>query len=289
MFLLVPLLGGTLHNLVGTKRSYWRLLRRLLGASSAFAAMVIFIAKDMRWRWTFVAVALLTGPIGRSVLVYERIRREGVPGRYHAAKLAARHRFAASVAHVCDGMATPTSTWDCGCPTSSHRKCSLAPRRWSRRRARRFRYTGEARPDRPAHRRPRSHHVGPAARGRSTVPSSRARWRSCPSWARCRSCTGTLALRAEVPVVFGTSTATCASVFRRRSAPAGERSLAPESCAGSTSRSLLLPLPRALRVRCSSAWSRGDAAPAAADCAVELGLAQFEPSRESPRRTRRRQ
>jgi integral membrane protein len=73
-YVLLFLFWAILHNLVGTKIMGffhgWIFL--------AFAAMVIFIAKDMRWRWTFVAVALLTGPIG-SVLVYERIRREGVP------------------------------------------------------------------------------------------------------------------------------------------------------------------------------------------------------------------
>ena len=63
-----------LDNLVGTKIMGffhgWIFL--------AFAAMVIFIARPMRWSWTFVAVALLTGPIG-SILVYERIRRDGGP------------------------------------------------------------------------------------------------------------------------------------------------------------------------------------------------------------------
>jgi hypothetical protein len=67
---------------------FWAILHSVVGTSLmgffhgwiflAFAAMVIFIARPMRWTWKFVAVALLTGPVG-SVLVYERIRREGVP------------------------------------------------------------------------------------------------------------------------------------------------------------------------------------------------------------------
>jgi Domain of unknown function (DUF3817) len=44
----------------------------------AFCAMVIMIAPAMRWTWTYVAVVILTGPIG-AVLVWARIRREGVP------------------------------------------------------------------------------------------------------------------------------------------------------------------------------------------------------------------
>jgi hypothetical protein len=40
--------------------------------------MIIFIAKPMHWTWKFVAVALLTGPLG-AILVYERIRRDGIP------------------------------------------------------------------------------------------------------------------------------------------------------------------------------------------------------------------
>lgn len=43
-----------------------------------FAAMVIGIARPMRWTWPFLAVAILTGPIG-AVVVYERLRRDGVP------------------------------------------------------------------------------------------------------------------------------------------------------------------------------------------------------------------
>jgi hypothetical protein len=44
----------------------------------AFAAMVIMITPAMRWSWWYVVAVLLTGPIG-AILVYERIRRHGVP------------------------------------------------------------------------------------------------------------------------------------------------------------------------------------------------------------------
>jgi nitrate/nitrite transporter NarK len=75
-YALLFLFWAILDNLVGTKLMGffhgWIFL--------AFAAMVIFIARPMHWTWKFVAVALLTGPIG-SILVYERIRREGVPQR----------------------------------------------------------------------------------------------------------------------------------------------------------------------------------------------------------------
>ena len=43
-----------------------------------FAAMVIAMFKPMRWSWRFLAAALLTGPVG-AVVVYERLRRHGVP------------------------------------------------------------------------------------------------------------------------------------------------------------------------------------------------------------------
>ena len=73
-YVLLFLFWAILHNPIGTKVMGffhgWIFL--------AFAAMVIFIAKPMRWRWWFVAIALLTGPIG-GIVVYERIRREGVP------------------------------------------------------------------------------------------------------------------------------------------------------------------------------------------------------------------
>jgi len=44
----------------------------------AFAAMVIMIAQDMHWSWWYVAFVIVTGPLG-CILVYERIRRDGVP------------------------------------------------------------------------------------------------------------------------------------------------------------------------------------------------------------------
>ena len=67
---------------------FWAILRSDIGTKVmgffhgwiflAFATMVIFIARPMHWTWRFVAVALLTGPLG-ALLVYERIRRDGVP------------------------------------------------------------------------------------------------------------------------------------------------------------------------------------------------------------------
>lgn len=57
----------------------------------AFAAMVVMITRAMEWGWLFAAVALVTGPVG-SLLVYERIRRRGVPehARRHRATAAPR-------------------------------------------------------------------------------------------------------------------------------------------------------------------------------------------------------
>jgi integral membrane protein len=48
-----------------------------------FAAMVFGVRKPMRWSWEFFAVAVLTGPIG-AIVVWERIRREGVPEELRA-------------------------------------------------------------------------------------------------------------------------------------------------------------------------------------------------------------
>jgi hypothetical protein len=44
----------------------------------AFAVMVVWIWPSMQWRWYWIPLALLTGPIG-GILVYEKIRRDGVP------------------------------------------------------------------------------------------------------------------------------------------------------------------------------------------------------------------
>ena len=43
-----------------------------------FAAMVLGVHRAMGWSLRFVAVAVVTGPIG-AVIVYETIRRHGVP------------------------------------------------------------------------------------------------------------------------------------------------------------------------------------------------------------------
>jgi integral membrane protein len=73
-YLLLFLFWGILHNPIGTKVMGffhgWIFL--------AFATMVVFIARPMHWTWKFVLVALFTGPVG-ALLVYERIRRDGVP------------------------------------------------------------------------------------------------------------------------------------------------------------------------------------------------------------------
>lgn len=50
----------------------------------AFAAMLIMITPAMRWSWWFDAAVLLTGPIG-AIVVYERLRRHGVPEEYRIA------------------------------------------------------------------------------------------------------------------------------------------------------------------------------------------------------------
>ncbi len=47
---------------------------------TAFALMMLNIYRPMGWTWKFLAVSILTGPIG-AVIVYERVRREGAPGR----------------------------------------------------------------------------------------------------------------------------------------------------------------------------------------------------------------
>lgn len=44
----------------------------------AFASMVIMISREMGWTWKYIVLVVATGPIG-AVLVYEQIRRHGVP------------------------------------------------------------------------------------------------------------------------------------------------------------------------------------------------------------------
>ncbi len=44
----------------------------------AFAAMVLGVRADMGWSWRYVITVLVLGPIG-SVMVYARLRSEGVP------------------------------------------------------------------------------------------------------------------------------------------------------------------------------------------------------------------
>jgi Domain of unknown function (DUF3817) len=44
----------------------------------AFAAMVLGVRADMGWTWKYAIAVIVLGPIG-SVMVYARLRREGVP------------------------------------------------------------------------------------------------------------------------------------------------------------------------------------------------------------------
>lgn len=44
----------------------------------AFAAMVLGVRADMRWTWKYAITVIVLGPIG-SVMVYSRLRRQGVP------------------------------------------------------------------------------------------------------------------------------------------------------------------------------------------------------------------
>ena len=48
-----------------------------------FCAMVIMITKDIGWTWKYAVAVIVLGPIG-GVMVWERIRREGVPERHRA-------------------------------------------------------------------------------------------------------------------------------------------------------------------------------------------------------------
>lgn len=44
----------------------------------AFAAMVLGVRADMRWTWKYAATVIILGPVG-ALMVYSRLRREGVP------------------------------------------------------------------------------------------------------------------------------------------------------------------------------------------------------------------
>ena len=43
-----------------------------------FCSMVVMITKDIGWTWKYSIAVIVLGPIG-GVMVFERIRREGVP------------------------------------------------------------------------------------------------------------------------------------------------------------------------------------------------------------------
>ncbi len=50
----------------------------------AFVAMVVIIKPKIGWSWGYVALVVLTGPIG-GVLVFARLQMEGVPEQYPSA------------------------------------------------------------------------------------------------------------------------------------------------------------------------------------------------------------
>jgi integral membrane protein len=50
----------------------------------AFVAMVVLIKPKIGWSWAYVALVVLTGPIG-GVLVFARLQTEGVPEQFRSA------------------------------------------------------------------------------------------------------------------------------------------------------------------------------------------------------------
>jgi len=48
-----------------------------------FVAMVVMIRHEIGWSWTYAIVVIVLGPIG-GLMVWERIRRDGVPGATRA-------------------------------------------------------------------------------------------------------------------------------------------------------------------------------------------------------------
>ena len=65
-----------------------------------FCAMVIMITPEMRWSWTYAVVVIVLGPIG-GVMVWERIRRDGVPEDRRPRR---RQRSATSDHGTCRGI-----------------------------------------------------------------------------------------------------------------------------------------------------------------------------------------
>ena len=49
----------------------------------AFCAMTIMITQEMKWSWKYTTTVIVLGPIG-GLMVWARIRREGVPSSDHA-------------------------------------------------------------------------------------------------------------------------------------------------------------------------------------------------------------
>jgi hypothetical protein len=47
----------------------------------AFVAMVVLIKPKIGWTWPYVALVIVTGPIG-GLLVFARLQMEGVPHQY---------------------------------------------------------------------------------------------------------------------------------------------------------------------------------------------------------------
>jgi hypothetical protein len=46
----------------------------------AYAVMVAWIYPSIEWKWWWIPLSLLTGPLG-GILLFEKIRREGAPPR----------------------------------------------------------------------------------------------------------------------------------------------------------------------------------------------------------------
>lgn len=70
--------------------TFWLILRSDIGTKLfgsvhgmiflGFSAMVLGVRAQMGWTWQYAGTVIVLGPIG-SVMVYDRIRRYGVPNR----------------------------------------------------------------------------------------------------------------------------------------------------------------------------------------------------------------